>query len=163
MFTILNPKSEGNVHIQNNNVFRIPKVNQNVYQNPEDFINMKAIVTTYVKNLLVELALIDSPFFRPLAEDPINAVIISDYDDIVVEQYVKNNTNLDYEFHHYTSHCKMATRKNGGVVNGNTRVYGTNNVYIADNSICPLIPNTSVTASAMMIGLKSSEILSKIL
>ena len=57
----------------------------------------------------------------------------------------------------------MATRKNGGVVNGNTRVYGTNNVYIADNSICPLIPNTSVTASAMMIGLKSSEILSKIL
>ena len=77
--------------------------------------------------------------------------------------YVKNNSNLSLDVHHFTSHCKMAPLNAGGVVDGNTRVYGTKNVYVADDSICPVIPDINTAASAMMIGLRSSEILKQVL
>ena len=57
----------------------------------------------------------------------------------------------------------MAPLKAGGVVSGNTRVYGTKNVYVGDNSICPTIPDINTTGPAMMIGLRTSEILKNVL
>jgi choline dehydrogenase len=57
----------------------------------------------------------------------------------------------------------MAPLEAGGVVDGNTCVYGTTNVYVADDSICPVIPDINTAASAMMIGLRSSQILKTIL
>ena len=44
---------------------------------------------------------------------------------------MKNNSNLSLDVHHFTSHCKMAPLNAGGVVDGNTRVYGTKNVFVA--------------------------------
>jgi len=76
---------------------------------------------------------------------------------------VKNNSNLSLDIHHFVSHCKMAPLGSGGVVDGDTRVYGTQNVFVADNSICPVIPDINTTGPAMMIGLRSSEILKRIL
>jgi len=57
----------------------------------------------------------------------------------------------------------MAPLEEGGVVDGDTRVYGTKNVYVTDNSTCPVIPDINTTAPAMMIGLRSSEILKRVL
>lgn len=57
----------------------------------------------------------------------------------------------------------MAPLNAGGVVDGDTRVYGTKNVFIADNSICPVIPDINTAAAAMMIGLRTSEILKRVL
>jgi choline dehydrogenase len=57
----------------------------------------------------------------------------------------------------------MAPLENGGVVDGDTRVHGTKNVFVADNSICPVIPDINTTGPAMMIGLRTSEILKLIL
>ena len=70
-----------------------------------------------------------------------------------------NNTNLGADARHFASHCKMAPFKAGGVVDGNTRVYGTKNCFVVDNSICPEIPDINTTASALMIGMRGSEIL----
>ena len=60
---------------------------------------------------------------------------------------------------HFASHCKMAPLIAGGVVDGDTRVYVTTNCFVADNSICREIPDINTTASAIMIGLRSSEII----
>ena len=49
----------------------------------------------------------------------------------------------------------------GGVVDGDTRVYGTTNCFVVDCSICPVIPDINTTGPAMMIGLRSSEILKR--
>ena len=76
---------------------------------------------------------------------------------------MKNNTNLGADARHFASHCKMAPLKAGGVVDGDTRVHGTTNCFIVDNSICPKIPNINTTASAMMVGLRGSEIIKDIL
>lgn len=165
-FNLLNPVSEGSVNIQSDNPFQIAAADDGFYQDPIDLANMKSVVTTYVKDLLTQLAILypfPSPYFRPIITDPLNLVILSGYNDDVVTQYVKNNSNLSLDIHHFVGHCKMAPLEDGGVVDGNTRVYGTQNVYVADNSICPVIPDINTTGPAMMIGLRTSQILKNIL
>lgn len=165
-FDLLNPVSEGSVTIQSNNPFQIAAADDAFYQDPVDLENMKSAVSVYIRALLDQLSLLypfPSPYFKPIPTDPINLVILSGYDDATVEQYVKNNSNLSLDIHHFVSHCKMAPLEAGGVVDGNTRVYGTKNVFVADNSICPIIPDINTTAPAMMIGLRSSQILKRIL
>jgi choline dehydrogenase len=155
---LLNPQSVGSVTIQSDNSFRIAGASDGFYQNPADLDNMKNAVMVYIRNLLNQLALIGSPYYQPVLGDPVNAVILSGYDSNVVEQYVKNNTDLSRDAYDFTSHCKMAPLNAGGVVDGNTLVYGTKNVFVADSSICPVIPDSDTEAAAMMIGLRTSEI-----
>lgn len=158
-FELLNPKSEGSVNIQSDNSFQIAAADDGFYQDPVDLENMKDAVKVYIQALLNQLATIDPPFYQPVIGDPIIPVILSGYNDFLVEQYVKNNSNLSLDVHHFTSHCKMAPLNAGGVVDGNTRVYGTKNVYVADDSICPVIPDINTAAAAMMIGLRASELI----
>jgi choline dehydrogenase len=165
-FDLLNPVSEGSVTIQSDNSFQIAAADDAFYQDPVDLANMKSAVSVYIRALLDQLNIIypfPSPYFKPILSDPINLVILSGYNDALVEQYVKNNSNLSLDIHHFVSHCKMAPLNAGGVVDGDTRVYGTKNVFVADNSICPVIPDINTTAPAMMIGLRSSEILKRVL
>lgn len=165
-FDLLNPVSEGSVNIQSDNSFQIAAADDGFYQDPVDLANMKGAVSVYLRALLDQLNLMypfPLPYFRPLLSDPINLVILSGYDDAIVEQYVKNNSNLSLDIHHFVSHCKMAPLNAGGVVDGDTRVYGTQNVFVADNSICPVIPDGNTTAPAMMIGLRTSQILKEVL
>lgn len=162
-FDLLNPVSEGSVNIQSDNSFQIAAADDAFYQNPIDLQNMKSAVKVYIRHLLDQLFLIPGIYYKPLLGDPINIVIASGYNDAFVEAYVKNNSNLSLDIHHFTSHCKMAPLNAGGVVDGNTRVYGTKNVFVADNSICPVIPDINTTGPAMMIGLRSSQILKRVL
>ncbi|MBA3721232.1 MAG: GMC family oxidoreductase [Parachlamydiaceae bacterium] len=164
-FELLNPKSEGSVTIQSDNSYQLAAVDDGFYKDPVDLKNMKDGIKIYIRHLLDQLALLspDTDYYRPIFGDPFNLVILSDYKDSEVESYVKNNTNLTLDVHHFTSHCKMAPLNAGGVVDGNTRVYGTKNVYVADDSICPLIPDINTAGPAMMIGLRTSQILKSIL
>lgn len=164
-FVLLNPISEGSVDIQSDNPFQIAAADDGFYKNSVDLVNMKNAIQVYIRNILSQLALINplSPYYKPILTDPINLVALSGYSDASVEAYIKNNSNLNLDIHHFVSHCKMAPLKAGGVVDGNTRVYGTKNVYVTDNSICPLIPDINTTAPAMMIGWRSSEILKYVL
>lgn len=165
-FDLLNPLSEGSVNIQSDNPFQIAAADDGFYQNPVDLENMKSAVSVYIRALLDQLAILypfPSLYFKPILSDPINRVVFSNYNDAIVEEYVKNNSNLSLDIHHFVSHCKMAPLEAGGVVDGDTRVYGTKNVFVADNSICPVIPDINTTAPAMMIGLRTSEILKRVL
>ncbi len=155
-FELLNPKSEGSVTIQSDNPFQIAAASDGVYQDPVDLQNMKSAISVYIRNLLAQLALFN---YVPIPQDPINTVMTFNFADSVVELYVKNNTNLGADARHFASHCKMAPLEAGGVVDGDTRVYGTTNCFVADTSICPEIPDINTTAAAMMIGLRSSEII----
>jgi choline dehydrogenase len=165
-FNLLNPVSEGSVAIQSDNSFQIAAADDGFYNNPIDLANMKSVVSTYVRDLLTQLEILypfPSIYFRPILTDPLNLVILQGYSDDAVTQYVKNNSNLSLDIHHFVSHCKMAPLSEGGVVDGDTRVYGTTNVFVADNSICPVIPDINTTAPAMMIGLRASAIIKRFL
>jgi choline dehydrogenase len=163
---LLNPQSVGSVTIQGANSFQIAAVDDGFYQDPADLDNMKSAVKVYIRTLLEQLATIvpfPSPYYKPILSDPINNVILSGYTDAAIEAYVRGNTNLSRDAHDFTSHCKMAPLNSGGVVDGDTLVYGTKNLFVADNSICPVIPDGDTAASAMMIGLRTSEILKQVL
>lgn len=165
-FNLLNPVSEGSVNIQSDNSFQIAAADDGFYQDPVDLSNMKSVVSVYIRDLLDQLAILypfPSPYFKPILSDPINLVMLLNYDDQAVTDYVKNNSNLSLDIHHFVSHCKMAPLSAGGVVDGDTRVYGTKNVFVVDNSICPVIPDINTTGPAMMIGLRSSEIIKNVL
>jgi len=165
-FDLLNPLSEGSVTIQSDNAFQIAAADDGFYQNPVDLENMKNAIQVYIQNLLIQLNVLypfPSPYFRPILTDPINLVSLQGYSDDSVRAYIKNNSNLSLDVHHFTGHCKMAPLNAGGVVDGDTRVYGTTNVYVTDNSICPVIPDINTAGPAMMIGLRSSEILKRVL
>jgi choline dehydrogenase len=162
-FDLLNPVSEGSVTIQSDNAFQIAAADDGFYQNPVDLINMKNAIQGYIKTLLAQLALIDPLYYQPLLGDPINLVVAQGYSDASVISYIQNNSNLSLDVHHFTGHCKMAPLNAGGVVDGNTLVYGTKNVYVADDSICPVIPDINTAGPAMMIGLRSSAILKQVL
>lgn len=158
-FELLNPLSEGSVNIQSDNPFQIAAADDGFYQNPVDLDNMRDAVQVYIQALLAELL---ARSYIPAPGDPIYSVITSmgGFSNVeAVTQYVKNNSNLSLDVHHFVSHCKMAPLNAGGVVNGNTRVYGTKNVYVVDDSICPVIPDINTAASAMMIGLRSSKLI----
>lgn len=164
-FDLLNPVSEGSVNIQSDNSFQIAAADDGFYQNPIDLINMKNAIQVYIKDLLSQLAALNpsSPYYKPVPTDPINLVMAENYSDDSVISYIKNNSNLALDIHHFVSHCKMAPLEDGGVVDGNTKVYGTKNVFVADNSICPVIPDINTTAPAMMIGWRASKIIKKVL
>jgi choline dehydrogenase len=162
-FELLNPLSEGSVNIQSNNPFQIAAADDGFYQNPVDLTNMKNAVQVYIRDLLQQLSTIDPIYYQPILQDPITSVILAGYSDDSVISYVQNNSNLSLDVHHFSSHCKMAPLSAGGVVDGNARVHGTENVYVLDESICPVIPDINTAASAMMIGLRGSQILKSVL
>jgi choline dehydrogenase len=162
-FDLLNPVSEGSVTIQSDNAFQIAAADDGFYQNPVDLTNMKNAIQGYIKTLLAKLALQDPPYYQPLLGDPFNLVVVQGYSDSSVVSYIQNNSNLSLDVHHFVGHCKMAALNAGGVVDGNTLVYGTKNVYVADDSICPVIPDINTAGPAMMIGLRSSAILKQVL
>jgi choline dehydrogenase len=161
-FELLNPVSEGSVTILSDNSFQLAAADDGFYQNTVDLENMKNAVKFYIRKLIDNMFLID-PSYIVAPGDPLYSVILSGWSDASVEAYVKSNSNLSLDVHHFVSHCKMASLQAGGVVDGNTRVYGTKNVYVADNSICPVIPDINTAAAAMMIGLRTSEILKHVL
>lgn len=159
-FELLNPTSEGSVTIQSDNSFQIAAADDGFYQDPNDLKNMRDAIKFYIRPLLAKLAAINPPFYQTFPLDPINFVDFNS--DTSINTYIKNFSNLSLDVHHFTGHCKMAPLNAGGVVDGNTRVYGTKNVYVADNSICPVIPDINTAGPAMMIGLRTSEILKDI-
>lgn len=160
-FVLLNPVSKGSVNIQSSNPFEIAAADDAFYQDPTDLENMKNAIQVYIRAILTQLAANNaSPYYRPVLIDPFNLVLLGGYSDKSVTDYLKNNTNLNLDIHHFTGHCKMAP---DGVVDGDTRVHGTSNLFVADNAICPVIPDINTTAPAMMIGMRTSAILKRIL
>jgi choline dehydrogenase len=160
-FNMLTPLSTGTVHIQSSNPSAIAAADDGFYQNPVDLTNMKNFIQFYIRAILQQLALSNPfPYYRPILIDPFNLVQLASYSDASVVSYIRANTNLNLDIHHFVSHCRMSPN---AVVDGDTRVHGTANLFVADNAICPTIPDINTTAPAMMIGWRASSIIKRIL
>ena len=160
-FELLNPVSEGSTTILSDNSFQLAASDDGFYKDPVDLINMREAVQYYIKPLLTELLVTYGIIAVP--GDPIYGVVAQGFSNASVDAYVKNNSNLSLDVHHFARHNLMAPPGDGGVVDGDTRVYGTQNVFVADDSICPVIPDINTAAAAMMIGLHTSKILKRVL
>jgi choline dehydrogenase len=61
--------------------------------------------------------------------------------------------------HHASCTCPIEKRENGGVVDGDFRVYGTENLRIVDASVFPKIPGFFIVTSVYMVGEKASDVI----
>ena len=61
--------------------------------------------------------------------------------------------------HHASCTCPIGERDRGGVVDGNFRVHGTQNLRIVDASVFPKIPGFFIVTSVYMIGEKAADVI----
>jgi choline dehydrogenase-like flavoprotein len=88
-----------------------------------------------------------------IAEEELpGASIVSDDD---IRGFIKDNA----WGHHASCTCKIGPRSDGGVLDSNFRVYGTENLRVVDASVFPKIPGFFIVMSVYMIGEKASEVI----
>lgn len=147
---LLQPKSRGQITISSANPLAQPVINFGLLSNPDDLNLLTAAFQTYIKDINNQLQLID-PRYQLIFPDP--AIL----DDVgLVQDYIREIASTDY---HYQGHCRMAPLAQGGVVDSHGKVYGVQNLIVADNSIVPLAIDGSPMTSAYLIAWNIANLL----
>lgn len=150
LLDLTQPKSRGFVTINSSDPRDPPVINQGVFTDQSDLELYKQAFRVYIKNLNTQLQLID-----PLYQLILPSLEIID-NDLLLEEYIKQFLFSDQ---HFQSHCRMASKKRGGVVDSTGRVYGVKNLFVADNSVSPQNMDGSPMASAYLIGANIAQII----
>jgi pimeloyl-ACP methyl ester carboxylesterase len=74
-----------------------------------------------------------------------------------LEEFIRDSAST---YHHQTCTAKMG-RDSMSVVDGQLKVYGIENLRIADGSIMPRVPTSNAMATCMVIGERAAEALRK--
>lgn len=147
---LLQPQSRGTITITSSDPFVQPVIDFGLLSNPADLDLLVAAFQTYIKNLANALHQID-PTYQLLLPPP---EILDDA--TLVAEYIQNIAGTDF---HYQGHCRMAPLAQGGVVDATGRVYGVNNLFVADDSIVPQAIDGSPMTSAYLIALNIAKLL----
>ncbi|KZT63596.1 GMC oxidoreductase [Daedalea quercina L-15889] len=154
MFSFLNvllhPKSKGTLRLSSADP-RAPLVIDPCYlSNPDDYAPLRA-------SLKLSLRLRDEMRARGYGlEDWLQPESESDAD---LDDYIRRYNRTTY---HYSSTCRMAPEDDpdgGGVVDDELRVYGVENLRVADTSILPHVLGTHLQAPAVAIGEKCADMI----
>lgn len=144
------PQSRGSVSISSNDPLAPPIVDLGILSNPADLALFVSAYTTYLKNINIALQQID-PLYQLVYPDP---AILDD--PVQVAAFIREAVGSNL---HFQSHCLMAPLTQGGVVDSYGRVYGTQNLIIADNSINPKVMDGSPMATAYLIAANIARLL----
>jgi choline dehydrogenase-like flavoprotein len=143
---IMNCQSRGSVTLQSSDP-KIPLLfDPNVFSHPYD----RRVVVEATRDVL---KIVESPTFasRVVGPSSISGIPKSDSEDDILD-YWKNSLASTW---HMTGTCKIGKSENGdrAVVDPNLKVYGVENLRIADMSIFPFVPNSHTQTSAYLVGL----------
>lgn len=136
------PKSRGSVSISSANPLVPPVIDLGALSNPDDLVLYRQAFAIYVKAINKQIHKID-PQYELIFPDP---AILDD--PVLLTEFIKDEIGCNQ---HFQSHCRMAPQDQGGVVDSRGRVYGTKNLFVADDSIVPLCMDGSPMASAYLI------------
>lgn len=79
-------------------------------------------------------------------------------DDAVIEQFIRENVNTTW---HSIGTCAMRPKDEGGVVDKDLNVYGTQGLKVVDLSICPGNVGANTNNTALAVGEKAAVIIGK--
>ncbi len=144
------PKSRGSVSINSADPLAPPVIDLGVLSDPSDLALFVSAYATYVKNINIQLQLID-PLYQLIYPDP---AILDDPAQITA--FIQGAVASNF---HYQSHCRMAPLAQGGVVNSTGRVYGVQNLIVADNSINPQDMDGSPMATGYLVAANIARLL----
>ncbi|KAF8195006.1 alcohol oxidase [Pholiota molesta] len=145
------PLSRGTAHIGSSNPLAPPLIDPNYFGNEAD-LDLLVHITK------LTLKLVATP---PMAGIVRSHVLPSSEvvgDEQKLRQYVKENSGPVF---HPVGTAAMLPREDGGVVDSELRVYGTNKLRIVDLSILPMELGCHTQSVAYAIGEKAADILSK--
>lgn len=150
LLDLVQPKSRGSIKISSSNPLAPPIVDMGLLSNSGDLDLYTAAFTTYIKNINAQLQAID-PEYQLLFPPP--EILDS---PALVAAFVEDSIVSNQSFQ---SHCRMAPLNQGGVVDPSGRVYGVQNLFVADDSIVPVCMDGSSMATAYLIAANIAKLL----
>lgn len=141
VFDLVQPTSKGSLTITSADPLDPPVIDFG-FLDDQDIIAFKNGLQKYIKEINNTLQATDPQYGL---FDPNPAIFDSDEATI---KFIKSRVSSNQSFQ---SHCKMAPRDQGGVVDSAGLVYGSQNLYVADNSIAPKMMDGSTMATAYLI------------
>lgn len=150
LFDLCQPLSRGSVSINSSNPLAPPVIDSGTLTNANDLFLLMTGFQTYIKNINIQLQTID-PQYQLIFPDP---AILDD--PVLLQAFIQDSIQSTM---HFQSHCRMAPLSQGGVVDSTGRVYGVQNLLIADNSIVPQCMDGSPMASAYLIAFNIARLL----
>ncbi|KAF8419524.1 GMC oxidoreductase-domain-containing protein [Tirmania nivea] len=101
---------------------------------------------------------VEYPTPAQCAEMANSKVLYTEEDNKVIEEWVKANFFVVW---HWLGTAAMRPREQGGVVDGNLNVYGVQGLKVADLSICPENVGANTYSTALLVGGKAAEIITR--
>ncbi len=141
-FDLNQTQSRGSVSINSNDPLSAPVVDLGVFTNSADLTLMQQGFQIYIQEINDAMQLID-PLYQLIYPNP---AILTDIHALTT--FIKDNIESN---EHFQSHCRMAPLNQGGVVDSTGAVYGVENLYVADDSVVPLLMDGSPMATAYLI------------
>lgn len=146
MCILLHPKSRGWVGLHSSNPMEPPKIQPNIFNDPED---LKTLKRGFIKAKEVmeqdELTIFQK-----------NGIYFpSSFDDLALESHIKKSLETLY---HPVGTCKMGSDP-FAVVDAELRVHGIHKLRVADASIMPTIITGNTNAACIMIGEKAADMI----
>lgn len=139
---IMRPFSRGTCEISSSNPFDPPTIDPRYGSNPVD-------LQILLEALRFNRRILATP---PMVElQPAQFVPPVDAGEDALLQVIKNGIRTEF---HPSGTCAMLPRDLGGVVDSNLRVYGTQNLRVADAGIIPLIPAAHLQAAVYAVAEK---------
>ncbi len=152
LFNLCQPLSRGSITINSADPLAPPVIDYGILSNPSDLNLYVSGFQTYIKNINIQLQAID-PAYQLIFPDP---AILEPGATATLEAFIRSSIEANM---HFQSHCRMAPLIQGGVVDSNGRVYGVNNLLIADNSINPLCMDGSPMATGYLVAANIARLL----
>ncbi|KAI4716366.1 FAD/NAD(P)-binding domain-containing protein [Aureobasidium sp. EXF-10727] len=143
------PFTRGNVHINGTDPFNYPTLDFRYGSNPVDTaVMMDALRFNDELFQQPELQIL-----QPVQKDPPHAA-----SDAQLQEFL--NRALGTEFHPSCT-AAMMPREDGGVVDSNLLVYGTQNIRVVDASIFPIVPAAHLESVIYAVAEKAADLIKK--
>jgi choline dehydrogenase len=143
--SVVRPKSHGQIRLTGPNPDDPIQIESNTMSHPDD---LKAAVACV--ELCREIG--NSPSLRPFTK---REVMPGNLRGAALEDFIRDEVST---YHHQTCTAKMG-RDSMSVVDGQLKVYGIENLRIADGSIMPRVPTGNAMATCIIIGERAAETL----
>jgi choline dehydrogenase len=142
---VVRPKSRGRIRLTGPNPHDPVQIEANMLSHPDD---MKAAIACV--ELCREIG--NSAPLRPYTK---REVVPGNLKGAALEQFIRDEANT---YHHQTCTAKMG-RDSLSVVDAHLKVYGIDNLRIADGSIMPRVMTGNTMAACIIIGERAAQIL----
>lgn len=146
MCILVRPKSRGYVGLYSDNPLDPPKIQPNIFSDPDDLLTLK-------KGMLIAKEVMETDELRAFQKDGI--YFPESFDEAFLEKHIKRTLETLY---HPVGTCKMGNDELA-VVDDQLKVRGIEHLRIADGSIMPTIITGNTNAACIMIGEKAADLI----